>query len=316
MILKEIDEKPLKDKYAIAGNKAEKQMAFYLKREFGDSEDIYVINDLRLVDGEEVAQIDSLIVHKFGFVIIESKSVTQKIKINSHGEWMRVYNSKEMGMPSPIKQAERQKKFLVNYLNKYAIKFFKNNVVNKLLPKPSYDKFHCDIFVAISDEGVIIRDGFDSEVVLKADRIPEKVNELIKKYNKDSNSLSLTKITHQFYQDTLEKIAKFLKRSHKKKIFDSNIPEKSENKYGKYKKDIKSLNKYKCSKCGSSNMIVTYGKYGYYFKCKDCNGNTAISEYCNICKEKMKIKKDKNNFYIVCSGCGISKLFFTNRKFD
>ena len=63
MIIKEIDPKTGNHKMTAAGIKAEKQMAFYLKRSFGDSEEIHVINDLRLGYKGEVAQFDHLIVH-------------------------------------------------------------------------------------------------------------------------------------------------------------------------------------------------------------------------------------------------------------
>ena len=49
-------------------------MAHYLKRAFGDTSDIYVFNDLRLLRRGEIAQIDHLVVHRWGFAIIESKA--------------------------------------------------------------------------------------------------------------------------------------------------------------------------------------------------------------------------------------------------
>lgn len=92
MILKETDEKELLNKFQEYGYNAEKQMAFYLKRAFQESNDIFVINDLRLVMNDDVAQIDHLIMHRFGFILIESKSVTSKISVNEHGEWIRHYS--------------------------------------------------------------------------------------------------------------------------------------------------------------------------------------------------------------------------------
>ncbi len=43
-----------------AGEEAEKQMAFYLRRTFAKANDYYVLNDLRIVHGGSVAQIDQL----------------------------------------------------------------------------------------------------------------------------------------------------------------------------------------------------------------------------------------------------------------
>ncbi len=95
MILKKIDSKRSTDKFAKAGDKAEKQMAFYLERYFGDDERIVIINDLRLKLNNDVAQIDHLVIHEFGFIIIESKSVTTKVSVNEQGEWIRHFNGQK-----------------------------------------------------------------------------------------------------------------------------------------------------------------------------------------------------------------------------
>ena len=83
MICKERNpsEHPEHDKFADAGAKAEAQMAFYLKRAFSDDPDVWVFNDLRFrSDEEDVAQVDHLVMHRSGFIVIESKSVTSKVR--------------------------------------------------------------------------------------------------------------------------------------------------------------------------------------------------------------------------------------------
>ena len=57
MILKECDIVVTDDKYVNAGQSAEKQMAFYLKRAFGNDDMIAVLNGVRLKEGEDVCQI-------------------------------------------------------------------------------------------------------------------------------------------------------------------------------------------------------------------------------------------------------------------
>ena len=50
MILKERDkeEHPYRDKFSVAGAKAEDTLGFYLRRGFSHSTDAHVINDLRI----------------------------------------------------------------------------------------------------------------------------------------------------------------------------------------------------------------------------------------------------------------------------
>ncbi len=316
MILKDKDRQPLENKYEIAGDKAERQMAFYLKREFGDSKDIYIINDLRLVDEDDVAQIDTLLIHPFGFIIIESKSVVGTIKVNKYGEWSRIYDGKEMGIASPIEQANRQKKFLLKYLNRYGKNLFKQNLINKFF-KANYEDLKFDIFIAISDSGIVNRDGFESNIVLKADNIPRDIRELIDGYYSDFNSLNPLKIPKRLGDDSLKRIGRFLKDKHKRRETTKNSLQKSKidaiNTKKVSKRVDKSKNTLTCSKCKSSNIYITYGKYGYYFKCKDCNGNTGIKEYCPKCNKKMKISKEGDKFYKICEECNTKQLFFVNK---
>ena len=108
MILKDKQFAPQNDPRLVAGDAAEKQMAYYLKRAFGSAKDIWVINDLRIEHEGEAAQIDHLLVSQCGLFIIESKSVTGSVHINARGEWAREYPNGKQGMPSPILQAEAQ----------------------------------------------------------------------------------------------------------------------------------------------------------------------------------------------------------------
>ena len=125
MIYKKVDEKENLTKIEKFGYEAEQQLAFYLNRSFKDNDSIHVINDLRLKMDDEVAQIDHLIIHKYGFIIVESKSSTSTICINEYGEWSRQYNTYETGIPSPINQAKRQIDFLQKYLEKESSLLFK-----------------------------------------------------------------------------------------------------------------------------------------------------------------------------------------------
>lgn len=332
MIVKEIDPKAKATKFQIAGINAEKQMAFYLKRAYGSSKDFFIFNDLRLEKNGDVAQIDHLIVHKFGFIIIESKSVTSKVSINEYGEWSRHYGNTVKGMPSPIKQAQRQADFLKNYLSTTKVPILKKK---KLFPV-SFSDFKYDILVAISDTGVIDRHT-DIDGIYKADQITSIIDEVYATLTKKSRSLNpLEKIVYEFGEPTLMKLKRFLTNSHKP--VNSTVLQQKEHKIDT-KDDMLTINtsqnqntrnsnisisneikntldsskeEYKCSKCSSSNIKIVYGKYGYYFKCLDCDGNTKIPLHCVSKECKPKIRKQKNNFFIECSTCNSSTLFFTN----
>lgn len=75
-------------------------MAFNLQREFKDDEDVLILNGIRLESNGDTAQIDHLIIHRYGMVIVESKSVYGTVEINAHREWHRTGSA--IGICSPI----------------------------------------------------------------------------------------------------------------------------------------------------------------------------------------------------------------------
>lgn len=326
MILKEIDIKENLEKFQKYGYAAEKQMAFYLKRAYQDNNNIQVINDLRLEMNEDVAQIDHLIIHRFGFIIIESKSVTSKISINAHGEWTRHYPKFTRGIPSPVNQAKRQADFLKNFLmvrSKYLLK-------KTLVFQASITDFKFDILVAISDSGIINRArNTKIDEVYKADQVVEAVNDVISNYAGTNKSLLTLKVNYQFADSSMEKISKYLIQSHKPKSDDFQEAEQS-NDHDERLKDsgeassivntkttddgILNQPNHQCQKCNSKNIEITYGKYGYYFKCRDCNGNTSIKLQCKNNPCKSRIRKDKTKFYQECSVCNTSVFYFENKS--
>jgi len=104
MIRKHADPRPLTTAFDKAGWNAEKQMAHYLDRAFKDRDDVHVFHDLRIEEKGEVAQIDHLVLEPFGFHIIESKSVTSSVRVNSRDEWAREWDGGWKGMASPLLQ--------------------------------------------------------------------------------------------------------------------------------------------------------------------------------------------------------------------
>ncbi len=326
MIAKETDQKILGNKFQRSGSRAEEQMSYYLKRAFGNDEYTYVINDLRLELEGDYAQIDHLIIHRFGFIILESKSVTSKVCINKQGEWKRIFNNDESGMPSPIQQARRQAEFLQKFLTrKSSDELYRESLANKLTT-PKIEKFHYDILVAISDDGIIERNDIELSEIYKADTITDSIQEIISTYYSQFVGLLSIKIPKQFHQDTVKKISTLLVASHYPAKNSQEVPINSKEK--NIKKESSSIHKistqptnenssktstYHCTKCQSDNLQIVYGKYGYYFKCLSCGGNNSIKLKCfkSICKPKLK--KEKLNFYKVCQDCNVKELFFTNK---
>jgi hypothetical protein len=207
MIVKELENIETNDKFEQAGYKAESQLAFYLNREFKDDPQFLVFHNLRLEKVSDVCQIDHLVIHRYGIVIIESKSVTTRVEVNELGEWKRWFNIWQ-GMPSPILQAQRQEKFLKDYLEDH-VEILLNK---KVFGKSHFTKMPIDVLVAISDSGIINRPKNDKlDIVCKADQISDKVKAIATEYRKKDSLLSLSlEVPYELAKDEIPRISQFL----------------------------------------------------------------------------------------------------------
>ncbi len=187
MILKEKIFTDSSDAKWRAGDAAEKQMAFYLQREFRKRDDCFVINDLRLSHDGDTVQIDHLIVSTIGLFIVESKSVHGTIAINEHGDWQRSYNGEFTGMPSPVLQAEAQGKILKELLRENAECVLGKMLFGKL--QKGFKFCPVCIHIAISDSGIIER-GREVPELFKADAVAASVAKKITHYKSLSKVLS------------------------------------------------------------------------------------------------------------------------------
>jgi hypothetical protein len=198
VICKDLDPFQSDDKFAKAGRAAEEQMAFYLKRFFGSDPDILVLNGIRLEADGDAAQVDHLVIHAHGLVIVESKSVHGKIQIKDDGQWIRWFGaSQSRGMASPLTQARLQERFFRDFLGKAA----KNEAL--------FAKIPIDIYVAISDGGVIIWPKSGTvQGVCKADQVPDKIIDSRRQKAQVGGALELSKVNR-------ERIAEFLAAANK-----------------------------------------------------------------------------------------------------
>lgn len=324
MILKDRDprEHPAQDKLSLAGAKAESQMAFYLRREFGKDSNILVINDLRLKDDTgEIAQIDHLVIHPYGLAIIESKSVTSEVRINKQEEWVRLWNGKEIGMASPVQQAKRQARFLKTNLIDHAEQLLEKVLAGMLQKQFGICPF--DVFIAISDCGIVHRE-IPVEEVVKADQVTEKLLAKMSLYKKNANLFNpMTAFSSAGCWDMTKeesgRVAQFLLSCHCPLVYPANtvkppipppLPASSESMYPdwKYKPKIQAGFDI-CGKC-KSVMFITWGKYGYYWKCRKCDTNTPIKESCSVCVKKMLIHKRGKQYFVKCESCETERMYY------
>jgi len=352
MIKKELDSFAAQDKYSAAGRKAEEQMAFYLKRFFGSVPDIFVLNGIRIEYDGDAAQMDHLVLHRYGIIVVESKSVAAKVEIKDDGQWIRWYDKESKGMASPVIQAKLQLRFMRDYLNL------------AVTPKGVFDRYVFDVQVAISDSGVILWPNTGSlHEVCKADQVAERIENRIAELAKQPDALIPMKV------EALSKIADFLNAAHKPFRFrvEENLsqhyqqaaadrvvdvqkqvvalqaittqagsrmfsvsstttrtaPQKADERSPEFEpfatvsvsnSAIPAHKRLLGSPCKHclSEDVAIYYKHNYFYHCNACNKNSPLKSLCSVCGAAETAHKKGKEFFLECKACNSNRLFHVN----
>jgi hypothetical protein len=146
------------------GIKGEEESAYFLDQYFKGGENHVLLHDLRFEFEGDVAQIDHLIINRFGmFYMAETKNYAGNVTINSHGEFTVEYDEDRFGVPSPIEQSRRHERILQKVLNRLEI-------TNRLGTPMEFQHV-----VMFHPKAIITRppaSGFDTSNVIKADQFP------------------------------------------------------------------------------------------------------------------------------------------------
>jgi ssDNA-binding Zn-finger/Zn-ribbon topoisomerase 1 len=305
LIFKELDPFKGSDKFAVAGRRAEEQMAHYLKRFFGGSPEVDVLNYLRIDLQGEVAQMDHLVLHPFGLTIVESKSVAGSVQIKDDGQWIRWFNKQPQGMRSPVTQARMQAMLLRELL------------ARTVKQKGFFDAVDFDVLVAISDSGTIQWPSSGSlPEVCKADQVPEKVLEKVEQ-RRVAGAGMLSSERRRAISDFLRSIHLPLQQEMAPESAPSQetgaTPAAVNEEAKPQEKEVGArLPAKACKHCGGADLDAQYGKFGYYFACKACEKNTGIKFSCPACAGEGRIRKQGKEFFAECKTCEASALFHTN----
>jgi hypothetical protein len=275
-----------------------------------------------------VAQIDHLLINRFLDVyVLESKNFYYGIKITPEGEFL-VWNGKtEQAIESPIEQNNRHIQAL-------------QMAVEDLNLGPRRLGFTIPItyrnVVLLSPTSKITRPDsahFDLSTVHKADAFTSAIDKVMDKK-------SIIEAPKIIGSDTLNDFAEKLAKLHRSGSFDyaakfgvqekasphvtapvSLAPTLSPAQAAPVPAPIvaEKLVAYAqpaCRGCSSANLSIQYGKFGYYFKCSDCSGNTPIKISCGKDGHKERIRKDGSVFFVnVRNAAQAHCIFKTGNRF-
>lgn len=312
----------------IAGDKQEQDVAFYLRREFKDTVNVFIFNDLRIKHNDEVAQIDHLILYEYGFVLIESKSITGEVAVNSDEEWSRSYNGKWSGMPSPIQQVGLQEKLLRDLLHENREKLLGKILFGTL--QTAFGGRCWNQFCAISSNSIIQRDNMPEGVsskLVKSEFLIKKVKDIIP--NTINRGIFKLDNGPWFSPEEMKKICNFLLTEHQPvhSIKDNDKIAIAAPTTSTMNEPVtisiaekvvleSATAKLSCKSCGNSEGLQgAWGKFGYYVKCGSCGTNTTMKKNCcNCSSNNTKVSKKKSIYSLTCQDCGETSEVFIQGK--
>lgn len=200
-----------------AGAKSESEAAYEIEFQFGNSEHVMTLHDLRLEVGGRVAQMDHLIVNRFFQIwVCESKSFSEGVSINEQGEWSSYRGRRPYGIASPIEQNKRHMAVLKDVFAKGLVTLPKRL---GLTLKPSLESL-----VLISNRAHISRpkglaasriNGLNR--VIKCEQLTTTIDKMLDK--KDTVDMAVT-IMSVVSRQTIERLARELAALHSPATFD------------------------------------------------------------------------------------------------
>lgn len=304
-------------KCLLSGERNEQNSAYYLDFSYKDSLNWALIHDLRIEHRGRVAQVDHLLINRFlDIYVLESKNYYYGVKITDEGEFLVWDGKGYQAIESPYEQNQRHIQALQQTIDD-----------RKLAPK------RLGFAIPISFRNVVLVSStskllkpksatFDLSSVVKADAFVSAVDKIMEKK-------SIIEAPKIIGSDTLREFGQKLVRLHRPGSFDYAsrfglknddvarndapkpvvvTPLEAVSSSVPVLKDDKPL----CRSCRNEKLTILYGKFGYYFKCAVCEGNTPIKISCGKDGHNERIRKEGKKFYRECSDCGSSKLYFVN----
>ncbi|MDU2664595.1 MAG: NERD domain-containing protein [Clostridium perfringens] len=189
--------------YLTYGMEGEKNVSYEIKNSYIP---MLALHDIRIEDGESVAQMDYILITKSFILVLETKALSGDITVNESGEFIRYFKNKagkvyrKEGIYSPVAQNERHVRILTEYLKK-----------NKIIKK--YPIYSCVVIA-------------NSKSVINKYKAPKEIQSQIIKYDQLTSfikeKLNYHKIKQDFkFLDKVEySIGKFLLEKNKPIEFD------------------------------------------------------------------------------------------------
>jgi hypothetical protein len=185
-----------------------------LERSLMNLGDLRVFNGLRLVEGQHVIHLDHLVLHRYGFILLENAAMMLEVNISEMGEWTHIYCDAPLRIPSPVLQVERKLKRLHSLLEAHAATLRQERGQQFYFFPLSFHKL-----VVVADEVKLqVPRGTKLPDIIKANQLPRHLQLIAAQSKRKAKATLGYKAKGLELSDTeLYKISAFLRSQHEPK---------------------------------------------------------------------------------------------------
>jgi hypothetical protein len=316
-------------------------MAFHLNRAFEHDPDFYILHDLRLVDDEQsehngsarVAQIDHLVLHRWGAFLIESKSAFGEVVVEPDGHggqsWHRKTPRGVQGFRCPIQQTRLQGEQLRTILQRHCTMLVGRVPVGfRTLVKAingtdqrGFLSMPIQSVIAFGESAVIRRQNGWQEpkgkfkcFVLKDDQVVDRIREEYRRHKAGSILIGPPKGEYGLWainEFELKAVAEFLVEQHQGRGVDAAARVTAAPQPGS-PGDAPT-----CRACTGITLTARWGRYGYYWHCVTCGASITMPTTCSECNAighrgiPVRISKNGPCYNRICDDCGHTERIWT-----
>jgi len=247
-----------------SGIEAEQQNAYYIDFYLRDSKNLLVLHDIRIEHNGRSAQIDHMLISRFGIELLESKSFKGELTINEDGSLKVAHSNRVQAYPNPLEQSRRHAKVVEEFIKD------KTDLGKRV---SLLGGFEVDSRVLINPNTPITNKNLPEHFV-RGDAFLTKRNDEI---NKIGILKSFKLVSKMISIDTVKEIAQLLLDAHKPIDFDYT---------SKYKLMQQSTPEEEQSQVVKQTSTKDKLKEG---------------DACPFCGQKLVLRKSKNEIYFL--GC-------------
>jgi hypothetical protein len=188
MIAKDFDLIPSLHEYERLRKDAQDRIGHLLKSGFSLSNkgnsSVRIFNGLRLEFGQHAVQFDHILLHRYGFIVIENRAEQTDFMVNALSDWTQIYRNAPLRIASPMIQGERKAKVLQTYLEHHRA------LLRNQYPKPLGFNLAFDYSVVLNEDHELeTSPGFILPQVVKSDYLVGYVEQLIRERRKAAYGL-------------------------------------------------------------------------------------------------------------------------------